>query len=246
MEKRIGTLLAFPHSDDACMACTHLLSLGLLPEPLLLVTVFSFSYHVVKNLRAYVPRVLAPMVRVAEDTQFCENLGMLYRSLGCRDRRLGPPGSARYSRVVRSVQRRLLAVVRRLRCKFVVCPFPNASAESVHSHHTAVYEAAAAAVAQVEGTELLLVDDQPYSRMPIDARIKVNAVEYVPCVIRLSETDLRRKVEMMRKIYVSQMRPSYIESVAKPAPNDVSMCHSESLWIPAESMSNVRQLQRYA
>lgn len=231
----MGTLLISPHSDDICMSSTHIINRGLLPEPLHLATVFSLSFHLAESTTR-IKRASIPKIRKEEDCRFCHEIDAAYHELGFYDSHDTNVNTFYNARLDSGLERQLLQLLRRIQPTVVVCPMPGRL--RAHTHHEAVFKVITAVISKKEDTTLYLVDDQPYSRIPLDEEIVCNGTNYIPRVIELSEVDLRRKIEML-KIYKSQMRDSYFQAIHNPAHGDDRMRYSESIWIPNNFISSV-------
>lgn len=235
----LALLILSPHSDDACMQAFALLHRVLFAGEVHMASVFTHSHHTSAELIPQPRREAVPALRLLEDVRFCERFGVRLHWLDLQDRPLDEYPAAG-SRLVRHLRDRVLVLLDQFRCSSVVCPLPHG--ESVHPHHVAVYLAAVAAIAARPGTVLLLVDDQPYSRIPVHEDILVNGLEYVPRMADLNECDLLLKTEAMSE-YTTQMRGRYFEAIKRPAPGDSKSYCSESLWIPSALKDDFSELR---
>ncbi len=229
MGVRSRTVLFSVHADDICMSVTGLLRAGWFGARPVLATVYSLSQHVVDRIDRTVWAEHGPAIRRREDRRFCDAFGLDYRTLDLRDVPLAPGDLAARSEYRRGLREQVAALIVELGGSVVVCPLPHG--RNVHPHHRAVHEAVVEAVGELHAVSLWLVDDLPYSRLPIDRPVICAGQEYRPTVVPLSETDLKIKMAAMA-IYASQMRPAYFRAVRRPAPGDTTGRISETIWLP--------------
>jgi len=234
MANKKGSLLVSPHSDDICMSSAHIINRGFLPEPVHLVTVFSLSFH----LAGSIPQpcnFMVPKIRMEEDITFCQAIGASYHALGFYDGCLSQQGLKFSQRLINKLEHRLLRLIQQLDCLAIICPYPNYNNGSQpHPHHEVVFWAVTQAIAKTTKTLLLLVDDQPYSRVSLTEKVRYQNTDYTPYVFDFDRMELNKKMAMM-KIYKSQMREAYFEAVRKPAPNGNPQRYSETLWSPVRT-----------
>jgi LmbE family N-acetylglucosaminyl deacetylase len=115
------------------------------------------------------------------------------------------------------------------RAKVILAPWPYGAIQ--HIDHRLVH-AAAIRVVDDMGLELLYLDDQPYSRRPLETMIDERGHRYNPFVVNLNKSQMRNKYRGMN-LYESQMIPSYMEAVRKPPPGACDENYSETLWRPS-------------
>jgi LmbE family N-acetylglucosaminyl deacetylase len=222
------------HHDDALLSCYRLLAEKLLPQPVADVVAFSVSEHWPNGEPRPRRDLVAPIRREAE-RQFCRHFGAVPISLGLTDRPL--PSAEPDAQIVRDICREIIGLLDRHHCRVVVAPHPRPQRQ--HTHHAAVYHAAAGAVAARSDCTLLLVDDVPYSRSPVGARVLCNGAVYKPFVLELSGENLQRKTEALRRFFVPWVRAWHYEAIRQPAPGHHAP-HSETVWLPENLVSKLR------
>ena len=126
--------------------------------------------------------------------------------------------------------RGLRSVVLRLKVRTLVAPWPYGPKQ--HMDHR-LLNAAAVRVSEVTGTELLYLDDQPYSRRPVGNAQDPRGKVYSPRVVSLGPSDVKKKLDAM-SIYRSQMIPGYFQAVRMAPPGSVNESDTETLWQPPE------------
>lgn len=226
MKKKEGSLVIITHSDDAAIALGHILSKRYLPGPLDVSTVVSFSFHFEESLLPQPSMSTVPEMRLSEDRCFCKRIGASFYPLGFWDNF----GLCKKNETlsVEAIEDCILVLIEKLQKAVVVCAYPNGI---THPHHDLVFRATTSAIGKMKETALFFVDDLPYSRIPVGEKVFCNGIEYTPVIIELSEEELDIKFELM-KIYKSQLKRSYFETVSETAPGDVKKRYSETLWLP--------------
>jgi LmbE family N-acetylglucosaminyl deacetylase len=113
----------------------------------------------------------------------------------------------------------------------VLSPWPYGNKQ--HVDHRLVCHAASRAAHDLN-VNLYYVDDQPYSRRPLDvARDDLGRVCH-PVLVKLSIPDMKSKYEAMN-IYGSQMIDQYFAAVRRGAPGSSTDGYSETLWTTSQS-----------
>ncbi|MDA4127488.1 MAG: PIG-L family deacetylase [Thaumarchaeota archaeon] len=108
----------------------------------------------------------------------------------------------------------------------VVSPWPYGGRQ--HLDHRLVFRAANQ-VAHELNKGLYYVDDQPYSRRPLDVARDDFGRVCSPVLVKLSILDMKGKYEAMN-IYGSQMIDQYFAAVRSALPGSSTEGYSETLW----------------
>lgn len=232
------TLILAAHDDDAAFSASAALGRGVfgVTEH---ATVFSLSWHLSDESiyasggrHAALTRGGVSALRREETLRFCRFVGGLrHHELGLTDVPVHPQWIRPGSPYVKEIQDRLARLITRLGCNTIVCPHTYGS--NGHTHHTALFLAVGSLIAGRTDLRLILTDDQPYSRTPVDRPLIVRGRVYVPRILKLSRQEWNRKLCAIR-IYASQYRDRYFRAVRLPAPGDGHSTPSETLWLPLE------------
>ncbi|MDA4124049.1 MAG: hypothetical protein OK438_01170 [Thaumarchaeota archaeon] len=113
----------------------------------------------------------------------------------------------------------------------VLLPWPYGSRQ--HVDHRLVCHAATRAARDLNAN-LYYVDDQPYSRRPLDVAHDDLGRVYRPVLVKLSMSDMKSKYEAMN-IYGSQMVDQYFAAVRGSPPGSSTDSYSETLWTTSQS-----------
>lgn len=173
-------------------------------------------------------------IRLLEDIAFSKKTGMKFRyfdfpSSGIRQGRpiMDPNWPlASEEELLGRITSALQEAVSRLRVNAIAAPWPYGPRQ--HLDHRLV-NVAATRVAEEKGIRLFYLDDQPYSRRPLEIMQDARGHCYTPGLVRLDQSEMRGKLEAMAT-YRSQMTPDYFRAVSMAPPGSPSESNSETLW----------------
>jgi LmbE family N-acetylglucosaminyl deacetylase len=120
-------------------------------------------------------------------------------------------------------------VISRMKVQIIAAPWPYG--ERQHIDHRLVNESAVR-IAEDMGIGLFYLDDQPYSRRPIEKMVDVRGRQYTPVVTKLDPSEMSRKYSAMN-LYSSQMVSEFFKAVRRPPPGSTHQYFSETLWQPS-------------
>jgi LmbE family N-acetylglucosaminyl deacetylase len=176
-------------------------------------------------------------IRLFEDIRFSKRTGMKFSYLNfpcckCRyGRAITDPNwpLANDQEMMDKLYPVLKRVISRLNVRVIVAPWPYGTKQ--HVDHRLVNETATR-ISEDTGTKLFYVDDQPYSRRPLNPMVDRRGFTYDPTIVNLDPSERRRKFRAM-SIYRSQMTPGYFRAVSRPPPGSPDQSFSETLWQPS-------------
>jgi LmbE family N-acetylglucosaminyl deacetylase len=177
-------------------------------------------------------------IRLSEDISFSKSIGAKIKYFDLPDSQLRDgkaimdpnlplhPDEALSAKLRSLLQR----VIKETGVANVLSPWPYGNKQ--HVDHRLVCDAASRAARELD-VNLYYVDDQPYSRRPLDvARDDLGRV-CRPVLVKLSMSDMKRKYGAMN-IYGSQMIDQYFDAVRRAPPGSSTDAYSETLWTTSQ------------
>jgi LmbE family N-acetylglucosaminyl deacetylase len=179
-------------------------------------------------------------VRLSEDISFSKRIGAKIKYFDLPDSKIrdgkaimDPNWPLHHAGPVSAKLRSLLErTIKETGAANVLSPWPYGNKQ--HVDHRLVCDAASR-VARDLDVNLYYVDDQPYSRRPLDVAWDDLGSSYRPVLVKLSMSDMKGKYEAMN-IYGSQMIDQYFDAVRRGPPGSSTNTYSETLWTTSRSL----------